>query len=255
MEVEQKLLQRPYFWLMKASWDLDLLDWVIALVLALLVLISISYFAYHRYPRLPVDNSTYTKTSIDHHGMENGRPAGPTCQRIYRDPNRRASFSGNACSVYSWPSSGGVIIKDEVDAVELMFLGLERLNPQMKRDIDPAVEDAFGRELRKIGGKWWRSEQRSLDVTVAQGNGREPTAEERKVQVFGWPSSGGLLVLESESHEEMPEDIGRLTLAFTMEERCQLLEERFHAMVYNDPREYEGLADVWTKDGYEMEAL
>ncbi|MCJ1402569.1 hypothetical protein MMC11_005789 [Xylographa trunciseda] len=194
MEVAQKFLQRPYFWLTKASWNLDSLDWVIALVLALLVLVS-------------------------------------------------------------WPSSGGVIIKNEVDAVELMFLGLDRLNPQMKRDIDPAVEDAFGRELRKIGGKWWRSEQRSLDVTVAQGNGREPTAEERKMQVFGWPSSGGLLVLELESHEEMPEDIGRLTLAFTMEERCRLLEERFHAMLYKDPREYEGLADVWTKDGYEMEAL
>ena len=177
--------------------------------------------------------------------MESGRPPGPTCQPIYRDSNRRAVFEGNACTVYSWPSFGGVVIKEEISAVELTFLGLDRLNPQTQRDPDPEAENAFSRELRKIGGKWWSSEKRSRDVFDVSGKGGPPTAEERNVQVFGWPQNGGLLVLERESEELMPEDIGRLMMAITMEERCRLLEERFHAKKYQDPREYEGLADVW----------
>ncbi|MCJ1377237.1 hypothetical protein MMC17_000329 [Xylographa soralifera] len=239
MKTVRSFLQLSDFWATRNSPPLDK---VVAVTLPLLILVSIVYFLYRRHPELRIDSSGYKKVSLDYRSLENARQ--PTCQRIQRDTHRRVAFSGTAYSVYSWPSSGGVIIKDEVDVVELTFLGLDRLNPQMRRDPDSAAEDAFGRELRKIGGKWWCSEQRSIDVKCGYRNGEEPTEEERKVQIFGWPSCGGLLVLEFESEEEIREDIGRLTLAVTMDERCRLLEERFQAKLYRNAEEYEGFAGV-----------
>lgn len=171
---------------------------------------------------------------------------------IQRDCTRRAVFVDYGCTLYSWPSSGGVIIKDNANGVEMVFLGLDRFNPPSERFEDAEAEDAFGRELRKIGGKRWKSEQRYLDAYFAEGNGTKLTEAELKVNIYGWPDNGGLWVLHYPTEEDVPNDIARLNMAFTMEERCQLLKE-YNAKFYENPRDYGGLADVFTDEENQAE--
>ena len=52
------------------------------------------------------------------------------------------------------------------------------------------------------------------------GNGEEPTTEEKGVLFTGWlEDGGGVLVLVYENEEACPDDIGRLRMARTMEWR------------------------------------
>jgi len=65
---------------------------------------------------------------------------------------------------------------------------------------------------------------------------------------MAWPKSGGIWVSTYEADEDgdiplIPEDIGRLRLCFTMEERCELLRRRFGATFYADPEEFHFLRD------------
>jgi hypothetical protein len=55
-----------------------------------------------------------------------------------------------------------------------------------------------------------------------------------------------LLAIQFEQDERLDE-IGRLRMAATMEERCKLLTDRFGARFYEDPALYDGLADVFPK--------
>ncbi|RFU29501.1 hypothetical protein B7463_g6840, partial [Scytalidium lignicola] len=122
-------------------------------------------------------------------------------------------------------------------------LGFDPLDPPPTRIANQEKEDAFCENLRKVGGKWWQSERRFLDVLVKDWDDTEPTDEELRNVWFGWPKEGGLLVLQFEQ-DEKPDDIGRLRMAVTMEERCKIMKERFVAEFYEDPALYEGLADV-----------
>ena len=159
---------------------------------------------------------------------------------------QRIIFDEFGCRIYGWPSKGGVIIRKNADLVELKQLGFDPLDPPSIRSDDQEREEAFCEDLRKIGGKWWRSEKRCLDVHFLDWNDTEPTAEELRVVWFGWPKEGGLLVIQFE-RDERPDDIGRLRMAVTMEERCKLLTGRFGAKFYEDPALYDELADVYPK--------
>lgn len=94
-----------------------------------------------------------------------------------------------------------------------------------------------------MSGKWWESERRFNDVTSQANdwNDTEPNEYELRNIRLGWPKEGGLLVLQYEQ-DERPDDIGRLRMATTMEERCKIMVERFNAKFYEDPASYEGLA-------------
>lgn len=162
---------------------------------------------------------------------------------IFRDPTRRAVFGEFGCVLYGWPSKGGVIIRTNADTVELKQLGFDPLDPPATRCKDQEKEDAFCQELRKIGGRWWRSERRYLDVNFRSWDESEPEDDELKAIWLGWPEDGGLLVLECKGSEGIPDDVGRLRMACSMEERCKLLRERFGATFYEDPATYAGFAD------------
>ena len=72
------------------------------------------------------------------------------------------------------------------------------------------------------------SEKRFLDVHFKDWSDTDPTDEELRTVWLGWPKEGGLLVLQFEQ-DEKPDEIGRLRMAVTMEERCKILKERFGA--------------------------
>lgn len=176
--------------------------------------------------------------------------------------NRRTIFNDREAYIFAWPSKGGVIILD-ADAIDMEFLGLDPLDPPLKRLPDQAEEDEFCKRLLLLGAKWWDSEARRRLVWSAREEierVREfeeeteplPTMKERRFVCVGWPSTGGLWVAEFDTHlfwieEEdnvVPEDTARLRMARTMDERCKVLRDRFQAKFYHDPREYKGYGDL-----------
>ena len=80
------------------------------------------------------------------------------------DVTRRAVFEGHGCTIFACASTGGVVIKNDSDIVDMEFLGLDRFSPREKRDDDDLQEDAFSRQLRKAGGKWWPDMDRYVNV-------------------------------------------------------------------------------------------
>ena len=161
-----------------------------------------------------------------------------------RDADKRTVFGEFGCTVYGWPSSGGVVIRLNADLVELKQLGFDPLNPATARYADIEKEDTFCKELRMIGGKWWPSEKRFIDVWFGSWDESGPSEKELRLVWFGWLENGGLLLLEGENMEA-PEDIGRLRMATTMEERCAVMRKRFEVVVFEDPKMYDGLKDVY----------
>lgn len=187
------------------------------------------------------------------------------------DPTVRCTFGDESSDIYAWPSRGGVIILNEAEAIDFEYLGLDPLNPAEKRDDDQGAEDTFCQKLLQLGAKWWDSEERYLFVSRVEqaangytaasfghGDGSfknverpSPTPREKRWVKVSWPSTGGLWVSEFDTtwggvYEEKdlpPEDgFGRVKLARTMDERCQILKERFGATYYPDLKDYEGFA-------------
>ncbi len=106
-----------------------------------------------------------------------------SCPVMERDCTKRTEFGTVGCTVYAWPSTGGVLIKGGVDIVEMEYLGLARLRSS-SRSPSQDDEDCFCDWLRTIGAKWWSSEE---DYIKALLGWELKTAEEGHEVVFGWP--------------------------------------------------------------------
>lgn len=52
---------------------------------------------------------------------------------------------------------------------------------------------------------------------------RERLVKEEECFVFGWPMGGGVLVLRFGSERDVPGDLGRIHMAFMMEDRCLVM--------------------------------
>jgi hypothetical protein len=179
-----------------------------------------------------------------------GGPSGIDYGQIKIDRTKRARFGDFGCTIYGWPSCGGVIIRNQADAIEMQYLDLDRFEPPITRLKDQNDADAFCTRLIDIGRKWWPSEKRSqLIWRELNGMGtdiEDETDEEVRELWVGWPKSGGVLISEFQSNIgeiKIPEDIGRLRMALTMEERYELLRKRFGAVYYEHPQEYSGFSD------------
>jgi len=140
---------------------------------------------------------------------------------VARGPAQRTTFGSQGCNIYGYPSSGGIFVK-EADVLDLLYLSLSR-SQACQRSIDPTEEDNFCDSLQQIGAKWWINKQDWINATLGV---RDPTEEELKVVVYGWPAEGaGVWVLRYESEGDVPDDFGRLRLALTMEERIAIMQE------------------------------
>ncbi|KAE8454253.1 hypothetical protein EG329_005178 [Mollisiaceae sp. DMI_Dod_QoI] len=137
--------------------------------------------------------------------------------------------------VHCWPSVGGIIIGQRVHAVELAYIGLDRFYTT-PRSSNETEEDAFCMQLRKIGGKWWRSYD---DFEMATGSKvRRMWPDEREVLFLGWPEQGGVWVLRYDNWKMIRGDLGPVWNALSMEERCMALENR-GAVFFENPEESE----------------
>lgn len=142
---------------------------------------------------------------------------------------KRTDFGRLGCTIYGYPSSGGVLIK-EADIVDMHFLSLDRFYPS-QRSSNTVEEDRFCALMRRVGAIWWASEQEWVDVELGL---RERIGLEMRVLVFGWPTDGvGVWVLRFGSERELPRDFGRVGLAVNMDERIRVMKE-YGALYYDD---------------------
>ena len=156
-------------------------------------------------------------------------PNGSCPQNPPLDVKKRTQFNRLGCTVYGYPSSGGILIK-EVDVVDMQFLQLDRFNAA-QRSSNLIREDEFCARMRKIGAIWWADEQAWIDVQLGI---RERTELESRQLIFGWPANGeGVWVLRYANESEVPRDFGKISLAIDMDERCRVM-KHYGATFYAD---------------------
>jgi hypothetical protein len=157
----------------------------------------------------------------------------PESQTPYMDPDHfpdmkpdtsvRTQFGTVNCLVRGYPSSGG-IVQGAFTGAELEWLGLSRSQPS-SRSSDPHAEDEFSFQMLRLGAQWWRSEC-FYDQRSSQISGGYPWPENHPPTLdVGYPSTGGVWVLKTQSGDFEPEDFAKVIMAFTMDERCAALEK------------------------------
>jgi hypothetical protein len=182
----------------------------------------------------------------------------------------------DSVSVWAWPSRGGLIVLERATPVDFTFLGFDAVHPPPRRDRDQDAEDGLCQKLLLLGAKWFDSEARYRFVAgVAEDDERDllvleageapklTRMERRWVSVAvvgaggidgdgdggkqGEETEGGLWVLEYETNiagmqetkNLLPGDTGRVALARTMEEKCEIL-KAMGARFFANPDLYEG---------------
>ena len=154
----------------------------------------------------------------------------------------RTVFGPGGCVVYGYPSTGGVLIKDGPDLLDMLFLSVPRSHAS-QRSPSADEEDRFCNLMRRTGAKFWPSKEEWIAVKMER---RDITEEEEKVMVYGWPTDGvGVWVLRYRSASQMPRDFGRMSFAMNMDERIQIMKE-YGATFFEDVtqvKELDGTSD------------
>ncbi|KAK2032881.1 hypothetical protein LX32DRAFT_136913 [Colletotrichum zoysiae] len=172
----------------------------------------------------------------------------PNWSLVDNPGTKRSEFSDYGCMIFGYPSRGGIIVREHADRVELLYLGFDPLNPPTDKHVDQKAEDRFCDALTKIGGKYWSSYRRWKDVYFRDGYNKKPTKDELVVLFLGWTDAvhyseggnGGLLVLEYEDKDDLADGIGRLRMAVNMQERCQMMRDRFEPQFFEVASQYPG---------------
>lgn len=135
------------------------------------------------------------------------------------------------------------------------------MNPPKSRHNSREEGDAWCQKLLLLGAKWWDSNDRyhllhdeDQDVNHLGESGEPlPTMKERHWVSVAWPSTGGLVVsefdttmwgVERDCDEFVPEDVARLQLCTSMDEKAKMLKERFQGKVWGRVEEYRGNAFI-----------
>ncbi|KAF2661071.1 hypothetical protein K491DRAFT_774352 [Lophiostoma macrostomum CBS 122681] len=183
----------------------------------------------------------------------------------YTHPTCRTALYPESISIWAWPSPGGLIVLEHATALDFEAVGLDRINLQLFRDEDQDREDELARRLLLLGARWFGSEERyhfiqyvaeddEKAITQIETNEEPPTtALERRWVSVAWANgtnvNDGLWVLEfeimmygwQERHNHVPGDVGKVSLAKTMEEKCQILRS-MGAKFYSTLAAYDGVA-------------
>lgn len=151
--------------------------------------------------------------------------------------------SSDLFTVWGWPSSGGLLTKI-VDTVELEFLGLDK-DTRSTPYLDQQKEDEFCLRLRKLGATWYAGEKEfrrscvpDLGYDAVNSNSPRPRVLDPQL---GWPSTGGVWMLDHERHSLTQHDLLLLHAAGSMDERCRTL-EKLGATFFEDPSKCSHLA-------------
>ncbi|EAW11010.1 uncharacterized protein ACLA_066460 [Aspergillus clavatus NRRL 1] len=143
--------------------------------------------------------------------------------------------AGPGIDVVGFPSIGGRYLLQDVSAVELDFLGLDRFTPtQRPPKSDPdwqAKEEAHCDRLRRLGAEWWESLAHAyMEAFTGQ------SWDDENFTGVGWPATGGVWVLRTTLREAVEIGTARIRNAYNMEERCQSI-EKLGGVFYQDPKD------------------
>jgi hypothetical protein len=173
-----------------------------------------------------------------------------------KDFTKRVEFD-ETVTVYGWPSHGGMISLENASVADFNFLGLDRLKPEMKRHKTREKENVFCHQLLLLGAKWWDSVARhwllnnpDQEDTSELDRSPLPTLKERFWVSVAWPSTGGLVVSEYNTNmypggvetDTVPDDVCRLLLCITMDEKATMLKEKFEGKSWESVDDYKGNA-------------
>lgn len=182
-------------------------------------------------------------------------------------PTERTEIGIDSIRIYTWPSRGGVIVLTDATRVDFDYLGWDIRDLPQKRDRNQDAEDELCKQLLCLGATWYDSKSRFKLLAAVLDNGRSArdkfyneelpavTKTESLWVKVGWPSTGGLWVLEfenlrledvmsavDEDHEsDFVEHSGLVMLARDMDERCDIL-EKLGGKFYARLKDYDGNA-------------
>ncbi len=186
---------------------------------------------------LPIDISSIFSQQTSMPDSRINAPIGPA-----PSTTERTVFGPGGCVVYGYPSTGGVLIKEDPDLLDMLFLSVPRTHPS-QRSPSADEEDRFCNLMRRIGANFWPSKTKWIETIIQL---REITEEEEKVMVYGWPTDGvGVWVLRYASANQIPRDFGRVRFAMNMDERIQIMKE-YGATFFEDVtqvKELDGISD------------
>ncbi|KAF5681219.1 hypothetical protein FHETE_8 [Fusarium heterosporum] len=132
--------------------------------------------------------------------------------------------------VHGWPAKGGFYCR-LFSAAELEFLGIDRFKPSNKSD-DPEKEEAHCAKMRQLGANWYRDPDHRLRAGRKARN-KDP---DTPLLFVGWPAEGGVWAIKTDLSQSIRKGYGRIGNAFTMEERCKIIEE-LGGTFYADPKD------------------
>ncbi|KAM0196770.1 hypothetical protein ACHAPI_005651 [Fusarium lateritium] len=143
----------------------------------------------------------------------------------------RCEFGGRVGGlVHGWPAKGGYY-SYLCSVAELKFLDLDRFKPSDKSD-DLEKEEAHCSKMRQLGASWFRNPNHQIRAEAKLRN-QEPDAQ----PLFsGWPADGGVWVINATLSQSRRKGLGRIGNAFTMEERCNIIQQ-LGGTFYADPKD------------------
>ena len=168
------------------------------------------------------------------------------CQPIQHQKD--SGFGKGGCALFGWPSSGGVLIKEPANIVDPECLSVNRLKARSS-SINAVEKDVLCANMRKIGAKWWESEE---DYIVAVVGERERTPQELAELFVDWLATEDVWILLFEDKEKMHRDFGRFHMALNMDERCLVIEEN-GGTFYNEAPDMEKIVAEWLERGFSRE--
>ena len=152
--------------------------------------------------------------------------------RYWIDPNsaRVLAKPSSKTRVLGWSSTGGILVLEDCTGVELEFLRLDRFEQAQPRSQNATEEDEHCKRMRMLGARFWESEA----TWDARWSGTTGSWMTDKVIMIGWPEGGGVWYLKMEYGDAVEKGLSMAKNAFSMEERCEFLEQ-MGAKYYADP--------------------
>jgi len=146
---------------------------------------------------------------------------------------QRVTFGAHSTTVYGHPSTGGILVLERCNSVDLSFLGLARFKTALRSD-DPDEEDRHCALMRQLGAWYFRS---ATDYDYASFGYRDDL-DRRKMIVAAWPQGGtGVWVLVARTALDGAEKgFGMIRNATSMDERCEVV-QKLGGKFYSDPRD------------------
>jgi hypothetical protein len=138
-------------------------------------------------PRSASISSTYASMAIDA-SPSTFEDVVSCLVQTYPRITSRTAFNSDGCTIYGYPSTGGILVKDNATILDMNFLSLPRFDA-VERSFDRAEEDAFCERLRRVGATWWQYNCEWLDNLMEHCD-ELVTDEQKRIMVYGWPSDG-----------------------------------------------------------------